>query len=663
MSAIAGIFNVDERPADRAMLRAMVDSVCDRGPDGAAFWTEGAAGLAFRKFATTPEAVREDQPWVNADATIRVIFDGRIDNRRELARDLESSGVILDEPTDVELVGRCFELWDEGAWNRLLGDYSIAVWDSRRRRMLCARDPLGFKPLHYFFDGRRFLCASDLIQILQDHAIGRKLNEAFLAECLAGGPFTRRETVIRNIFRLEGGACLTVDSSGMRHREYYDPAAAKALRFATYDDAASALRETLVEAVRCRMRSPGDVAADLSGGLDSSSIVCIGHDLVRRGIVSNRAEPFSLIYSDPDADEREYIAEVERACDFSTHECHAFEPDAAWFADYAHRHLELPPYPNYAMGQTLMQNVAARGLRVALSGHGGDHTMDGGTGDLAALVRGVHPVRLAHALRSLRRSIGSGEVQRGFIDVVFRSAVWPFVPAFARERVRRMLNRGESPSFAWLSWLEPAFARRFDLEDRARRALREWDEKPQAVWAMWYLMRDGWLTYAVEGGERDARRLGIDYRHPFCDRRVIEFVSGLAEEHRWNQGVSKLLMRHAMKELLPERIRKRTTKGDFNDLMMRAVKQTGDSLIDRLEIAEMGWVSQARLKQAHESAWRFYQSRDWRCTDYMWTGFALFGVEMLIRHFSGGFARIATTETNRDSRMSLVSPDRPPTLC
>ena len=635
MSAIAGIFNVDERPAERASLRAMADAVRDRGPDGAWYWTEGAAGLAFRKLATTPEAMHEEQPWVNADATIRVIFDGRIDNRRELAQELESSGVTLDEPTDVELVGRCFELWNEETWNRLLGDFAIVVWDSRRRKMLCARDPLGFKPLHYYFNGKKFLCASELIQILRDSEVERSPNEAFLGEFLAGGPYTRKETAICGVFRLEGGCCLAVDSGGIRKRRYFDPGSVKQIRLSSYNDCADALRELLVEAVRCRMRAPGDVASQLSGGLDSSSIVSIGCDLSRRGVVSNRIEAFSLVFSDPRADEREYIEEVERAWSFSTHRCEPFEPEIDYFADRVRQTFELPRLPNAVMMEDLERAVGRMGLRVCLNGHGGDHVMDGNSSDLAALVRGFHPIRFWRALRLLRRNQAAGEVTQGIIHILLRSGIWPLAPIQLRKLVRGALRRDYIRTDAWQGWLDPNFTRRIALKDRVMAARNEVKRETPAVQSIYNLLRDGWTAYVMEGLERTAVRLGFDYRYPFCDRRVIEFVLGLAEEYRWNQGRPRLLMRQAMRPLLPQRIVTRPSKALFDDVFMRVTKNVEHRLAQVPGHAEVEWVSAKRFSEACDSAWRLYEARDARYAHYMWAIFALFGLEIWMTALRG----------------------------
>jgi asparagine synthase (glutamine-hydrolysing) len=168
MSALAGIFNLDGRPVTPALLHAMADAARERGPDADGYWIEGAVGMAFRLLATTPEAVHERQPWSSDDGNLKIVFDGRIDNRAELTDAIKAAGGRLEDATDVELVGRCFELWGEETWNRLIGDFAVVAMNRRQRKMFCARDPMGFKPLHYLFDGKRFLIASDLVQIVQD---------------------------------------------------------------------------------------------------------------------------------------------------------------------------------------------------------------------------------------------------------------------------------------------------------------------------------------------------------------------------------------------------------------------------------------------------------------------------------------------------------------
>jgi len=184
VSGIAGIFNLDGRPVDPALLTRMTDVIAHRGPDGAGQWIDGSVGLGHRMLHTTPESLYEKQPLIDETGNLCLVLDGRVDNREELRTALEAKGAKLRTDTDAEMVLHAYECWGEESPKKIIGDFAFAIWDKRDRLLFCARDPLGMKPFHYYTDGRTFLCGSELRQLFEDVTVQREPNEGMVGEYL-----------------------------------------------------------------------------------------------------------------------------------------------------------------------------------------------------------------------------------------------------------------------------------------------------------------------------------------------------------------------------------------------------------------------------------------------------------------------------------------------
>jgi asparagine synthase (glutamine-hydrolysing) len=199
VSGLAGIYHLDGRPVDRAALCPMLDALAHRGPDGGGQWIDGAVALGHRLLGTTPQSLGEPQPFVDQAAQQCITLDGRVDNREVLLRALGRGGERCRGGGDAELVLRAYQQWAEGCLGRIVGDYAFVLWDGRRGRLFCARDPLGMKPFYYYHDGRVFLWGSELRSILLDAAVPNQPNEGMIAEYLACAITNKRRSTRASI--------------------------------------------------------------------------------------------------------------------------------------------------------------------------------------------------------------------------------------------------------------------------------------------------------------------------------------------------------------------------------------------------------------------------------------------------------------------------------
>jgi asparagine synthase (glutamine-hydrolysing) len=622
MSGIAGIYHLDGRPVDPALLRRMTDIIGHRGPDGADYWLDGPVGLGHRMRHTTPESLRETQPLLDETGRLCLTLDGRVDNRNELRAALESKGAKLRTDTDAELVLRAYESWDEACPMYIIGDFAFVIWDQRNGWLFCARDILGMKPFYYYLDDRTFLCGSEPRQLFEDPTIRREPNEGMIGEYLARAISDQEETLYRSVFRLPPAYALIVQPGRLRKERYWDIDPARKIRYRTDAEYAEHFSAIFKEAVRCRLRSYGPVGAYLSGGLDSSSVVGMVQSFYREGALADHGfETFSMLFPGLPCNESAYIQDVVRMWGIQSNAVYPKESDASRYATQVHRYHDFPNYPNGSMSEPLKALAQAKGFRVLLTGHGGDDWLIGSLYHSADLLCRLRILALIRQVR-FDSPVSAMIVP---ISMLFQFGIKPILPRTARRALRWILWRDGFPG-----WMEPDFARRIHLAERIRRGQAVRRRFPTfAQEDLYRTTSSGFGAHFSEVEERSAAWFGLEQRHPLHDRRMIEFALALPEEQRWRRDQPKFILRQAMQGLLPESIRQRLTKADFSHVFAEALHaQGGERLFDFLTIASMGWVRGERVREMYREMARLYARGDPGYTKYVWPLWLAYGIEL-----------------------------------
>jgi asparagine synthase (glutamine-hydrolysing) len=617
MSGIAVIYNLDGKPADPHLMTRMLDAIAHRAVDGRDAWLDGAIAMGHAAMRTTPEAAHEHQPHrdgAGADE-LCLVLDGRVDNRTELRAALVAAGAETHEDTDAELVLRAWQCWGEESPRRIIGDFAYAIWEGRRRRLFCARDPAGVRPLYYYYDGHRLLCGSELHQLLQSPAVPRVPNPAAIADYMCATFNGSDETLFRHLRRVPPAHYLMADSRGVTVRRYYDLDPARAIRYATDEQYAQHFLEVFKEAVHCRLRAPAGVAAELSGGLDSSSVVVTALALQREATARPvPLETFSIIYDEPECDERLYAQEVAIA---SGIKCNFVAPT---LIDYdqclrqVRRYSDLPDYVNGAVFDGLRRELVRRGLRVVLTGLGGDQWLQGSEYYLCDLIARLQWRELWRQLRADRR-FGLLNSSPDKLRVLLRWGLKPLLPKPMVRGLKRLLRR---PLYPYS--IEGSFARQVRLAERMdSEPLRppHMDYAQRSIYDYWV---SPWLFHLLEMDDRSNAWAGVEGRHPFYDRRVIEFAFAIPEEQRARLDLTKFVLRQAMKGLLPERVRERRTKGQFGRVFIETFNRIGgERFFDTMAMESQGWVSAHRMRQLCRERLARYPTNLWP----LWTTFAV----------------------------------------
>ncbi len=472
------------------------------------------------------------RPWVIHRRGVMALGNVRITNRRDLGRP------DADPARDLELLVDHYLRFGGAGFRDLVGDFAAVLWDEERGRVVAVRDGLGIKSLFYQQQGRRIAIGSHL-----DSFEPSGFDRGFIGQYLVGLPRGTSRTIFRDVTRLTPGSWLEADARAVVARPYWAPAEFTPARSVTsIDDTKAAFRELFREAVAAQMDDGLPVWSQLSGGLDSSSVVGMASTLAAEGRVPRLGGTLSVVDSLSDGDETPYSDAVaamwglrnERVDNYA-----AWQIDEAGIPSFAE---PRPFLPFYARDRAMAGVVRAGGGRVMLSGFGSDNYLTCSHDHLADFVAegrvGEAVSRLADLAVNTRRS---------FWGLAAQHLVGPIAPAWLR---RRLVHQPESVP----AWVNPSLAAEFGLAEWLERRAT----KPGRIVAEQTAIEMGSVDVALERGVFEQ---GLEIRYPFLHRPLVEFGMRLPVELRVAEGRQKWILRESVGDLLPARVRNRAGKG------------------------------------------------------------------------------------------------------
>src|SRR5580692_661885 len=310
MSVQAGIWNFDGSPVDHRLLADISESLKHQGPDGESCHVEGAVALLYRPFHTTAESRREKQPYSSHRGFI-LTWDGRLDNRDELIPELHSK--LEAHPTDVAIVAAAFDRWETDCFHRLVGDWAVSIWKPEQRELLFASDYMAIRHIFYYLRKERILWSTDLSSLVLLSNDEFHIDDDYIAGYLAHNPDAHltpyleiREVPPGQLVRIRNGSAVT--------ERFWRFSPKSRIRYKTDAEYEEHFRHVFRQSVQRRLRSDSPILAELSGGLDSSSIVCMADDvLAKEGAETPRLDTLSYHdKSEPSGDDCIYFPTIEQ---------------------------------------------------------------------------------------------------------------------------------------------------------------------------------------------------------------------------------------------------------------------------------------------------------------------------------------------------------------
>ena len=560
MCGISGIVNLAERPRPTAAeLQRMITRLEHRGPDGYGYYHDQEVGLAHARLSII-DLEGGDQPIHNEDRSIQLVFNGEIFNYIELRRELEKKRHRFYTRSDTEVIVHLYEQHGEGFVSHLNGQFAIALWDSRKKRLILARDRVGIRPLFYTVVKERLLFASEIKALFACPEVERKLNHAALGQIFTYWSALAPHSIFEGILALPPGHLMVVEDGALRVEKYWDwefPEEFSDRRSA--DDLATELRELLIDSVRLRLRSDVPVGAYLSGGLDSS----VTTSLIKH-YTDTPLRTFSVGFEEGEFDESSYQRRLVEylGTDHShvlcrkTDICEQF-PRVIW-------HTESPVLRTAPTPLMILSGmVRDEGYKVVLTGEGADEVLGGYDIFKEAKIR-----------RFWGRFPGSS------MRPAILGRLYPYLgnnpvanPAYAQQFFRQGMEYASKPYFGhiprWMttrrSWqflsqeLRAALPERqsyADLEATLPSAIKSWKGLNRDQYIEAHTLMSGYLLSSQ--GDRVAMANSIEGRFPFLDHRVIEFANKLPQRYKIMGLNEKYLLKRAMRGLIPEQIRTRS---------------------------------------------------------------------------------------------------------
>jgi asparagine synthase (glutamine-hydrolysing) len=535
VSAFAAIANVNGRPVDEGVVRAMSAHLGALGPDGCASWTGGwnrNVALIHAKFATTDEAEREQQP-LTLDGSAWIAGDIRLDAREELWCELEARGVAVDRAGgDAALLLHAYGAWGPACVEHVLGDFAFALWDEQRRRLVCARDHMGVRPFSYHQVNGLLVCSNSLECVLVHPDVPDAVNEEALVEFLLFGENTNVGTTIyKSVRRLPPAHRLTASSAGAAVDRYWafpveEPVYCR--RDAEYGDR---LRALVDDAVRDRLRTP-KVAVFMSGGLDSSTLAAVASR--HHSKPSEHVFAHTIVVDGPEVDEEpRYVDQIARHLGITVQ----YRRKGAEFYDPQWQERDLacpePNFQQFSFNETVQYyRFVAYGARVAYWGEGPDNAL--------MFEWRAHLRHLVSKRRWLRALMDAGS----YVRHNPRGPRW--------DTLRRSASGGDRRETAvrnrYPSWMRPRVEQAYDLRQRwvAAHARVENDHptRPQAYQSL----TGSAFSSMCEQFDPGWHKVPLEFRHPYLDVRVLRFMLSVPAVP-WCRN--KLVMRKAAEPLLP----------------------------------------------------------------------------------------------------------------
>ena len=549
MCGIAGFVAFDGHSPEEARARVlrMTRAIAHRGPDAASCHVDGAAALGHRRLSII-DVENGAQPMAALDGTVQLVFNGEIYNFRELRAELESRGHAFSTRSDTEVVLRAWLEWGEAAIGRLNGMFALALWDSRRRSLLLARDRFGEKPLFYARTARGVAFASEL-KALRAAGLCQGALDAEAVDCyLTLGYVPAPRSIFRGVRKLRPGQWLRVTDDGDQEETYWRPRFG-APRALSMEAAVEEFESLLLDAVRCRMVSDVPLGAFLSGGLDSSLVVWA---------MSRVADSPVLTHSiGPEHGEGELPLARAIADRLGTrHEEFRVGPEVESLLPTLVHHLDEPLADSSAVPTWHVSRMTRRNVTVALSGDGGDEAFGGYS---ARYFPHLFESRLRAALPAGLRRLVFGPLARA----------WPASARLPRPlRLRTILgNLAVDDSRAYfrdLAWLEEeARASLYSVD--LRRALRGFTPfevvapryagdvaAPDALARSQLADLGLYMTDDVLAKvDRMSMAHGLEVRCPFLDPRIVDFAGALPASLKLGRGGGKRLLRQVAARHLP----------------------------------------------------------------------------------------------------------------
>lgn len=557
MCGIAAILSLDGQPDLRVAIECMTNQLVHRGPDDSGTLIENPVALGFRRLSILDLKQTGHQPMTSLDGAYTIVFNGEIYNYVELREDLQAKGYRFRSTGDTEVLLNAYLEWGRECLPKLNGMWAFLIYDRRRNIIFGSRDRFGIKPLFIHRSEQHVLFASEIKAVRASGLYQTKMDWETIADFLVRKKLDDTDrTFFASIEQIPAASAFELDFAGaFKISQFWS---LQDLKPCDYEDPIEAYGELFEDAVRLRMRSDVPLAVFLSGGIDSTSILCSVARTRDSLHAEQRQQLRALSFMDARFDERQFIEDTIRQ---TGAELHPVDYTSANIWDDLPRvlwHHDQPVHSTTALiGYRLSQAAAARGITVILNGQGADETAAGYTSYFNAYwqtVLATGGLRALYKELEEHATLWGDSPKKALLNIMRFTLSGQLYRLAGYKRLRNNLDMRKDRRHVWytpelLDSLQPAEGRsnaRLDLNTELKNSV---ERSP--------------LPLYLRVEDRNSMAHSVEVRVPFLDYRLVSLLFSLPGECKMQGPYNKYIVRESMRGRIPDRVRKRHEKMGF----------------------------------------------------------------------------------------------------
>jgi len=536
------------------MIKKMMEVMVHRGPDDEGYFIDEYVSIGHKRLSIIDLTPAGRQPMHNADESIWIVYNGEVYNYLELKEELEALGYKFYSKTDTEVILHAYEEWGIGCLHKFNGMFAFCIYDKNKKILFLARDRFGIKPLYYFEYNSHFIFSSEIKGLLIFDLINREADNHIIFDYLLFNCYDHLpQTFFKGIMRILPGHYLIYDLKNhiSKIQKWYE------IPMDIQNDmdikrAKDRFLELFLDAIKLRLRSDVEVGSCLSGGLDSSSIVCTLNKFLLKLYGDKQFKTFSVVFPGRDIDETEFIQDVSSSV--KNIEFYFINPtidDLINDMEILIKYQEEPFSATSIFAQWEVMKLASQyNIKVLLDGQGGDELLVG-----YVFLYGYY-----------------------LLELFYKFNIYKLIKELILYKRFQLINDGIlfplfliSPSvikpFLWDIYFHHGLDKKF-----IKKYLKD-SEIPLLMYqplglkkGLYYRMKYG-LPLLLREEDKNSMAFSIETRLPFLDYRIVEFMFSLPSHFKVRNGVTKYLLRESMKSILPESVRMRRSKFGFSTPM------------------------------------------------------------------------------------------------
>lgn len=558
MCGIAGVVDYSSRYTKRATTEKMLSTITYRGPNECGIYSSPHASLGNVRLSIIDLAGGQ-QPLCDETKRYWIVLNGEIFNYLELREDLKSKGRKFQTNSDTEVLVQLYAEYGKECLKMLNGQFAMAIWDKKKEELFLARDRVGIRPLFYNFSDGVLSFGSEIKTLFSQDRIKREFKYESLEQVYTFWTALTPNTAFKDIYELSPAHYMVFNHEGIKVERYWRLSFGQTNNNITFNEAKEQFDELFTNAVRLRLRADVEVAAYLSGGIDSSATVAYIKD-VEPGVLNT----FSVGFSEKNFDEGDYQNDAVKYFG-TTHQSFICQPEAIAEAfPKVVWHCETPltrtgPVPMYMLSRLVREN----NIKVVVTGEGSDEILAG------------YNIFKETKIRNFWSSQPNSQIRPMLLQKLY--AYLPQMKQFNPKMLKLFygykLEDTSNPFYSHLlRWnnsnhikkhLDGAIRKEMDNYEPFSELLGNlpdgfdnWDSLAKAQWLETTIFMSGYLLSSQ--GDRMAMANSVEGRYPFLDYRVIEFCSSLPSRYKLNCLNEKFLLKKLLTNKIPDSILKRT---------------------------------------------------------------------------------------------------------